>query len=592
MPPLGCCTKKLTHNAQRILAEGVGTFILCFAIILSSESGGASNAPTFQAVGYCLAALIYGFDHIASHFNPAVTLGAYLQGFLTFPLALSFILSQVVGGTLGGVLGNVMRAVPVPSFNPAPGDYGKAFAVEAMYTGALVMVMQAVGLYKGKDEPHSFTGISIGFVVAAGSATVSRISGGCFNPAVGMAIDFATLSSDPKTFEDIWLYFLAPFTGAIVATVFSRFMHGIEHDKWAVPGWFCRCRCLCCKPSAEEELEEGAYVGPEGDDGRMPLVLPISEFVGTFFIVLTSTLQSYGPNKALSVGMMVTAMVYSLDHVCGADVRARPPCFFNVFPFFCLSLGVPASTPPPPLTLTFLLLSSPLLYSTLLSYPSPFPTLSPLQFNPAVTLGVALRLGRLFKDRGKILTVFLAQFGGAFAGAVVTFILNGGVGGSGVEYPAPNGNTGASGAVFFEAGWTTFLVYTVCAVMTDTQEKGASVVQRRGHSRSYHGLAIGFVFVAGIFCSSTSGAGSGGVFNPALGLATAVIGNNNGSIKDFWIYTAGPFAGSLLGASLFAVLHLDRSIALEGGGDGEEPVPAAPSYGYLATEKSAIAAFI
>ena len=334
---MSLCGRPVTHTAQRILAEGLGTFILCFSIILSTQNAcelgdqkceAAGNAPpTFQAVGYCLAALIYGLDHIASHFNPAVTLGAYLQGAVTLPLALSFVASQLVGGTLGGVLGNALRATPVPSFNPNPSDWGKAFAVEAMYTGALVLVMQATGLFKNAKEPNSFFGLSVGFTVAAGAATVSRISGGCFNPAVGMAIDFATLSSDPTTFQDIWLYFIAPFTGAIIASIFSLAMHSIEHGKWAVPGWFCRCRCLCCRPSAEEEEEEEAAAAPgqpEGDDGRMPLILPIAEFVGTFFLVLTATLQSYGPSKALAVGMMLTAMVYALDHVCGADLCVPP----------------------------------------------------------------------------------------------------------------------------------------------------------------------------------------------------------------------------------------------------------------------------
>ena len=451
---MACCNRTLTHTAQRILAEGIGSFILCFAIILSTETEAGSNAPTFQAVGYVLAALIYGLDHIASHFNPAVTLGAYLQGFLSLPLALAFVGSQVVGGTLGGVLGNLLRASPVPSFNPV--DKGKAFAAEAMFTGALVLVMQAVGLYKNAKEPNSFFGIAIGFTVAAGAATVSKISGGCFNPAVGMAIDFATLSSDPRTFDDIWLYWLAPFTGAIIATVFSRGVNVIEQRKWAVPGWFCRCRCLTSRGGGGGGGGDDGGAGAAEDDGAMPFMLPVSEFIGTFFIVLVASLQEPGPNKALSIGFMVTAMVYALDHVCGAD------------------------------------------------------------FNPAVTLGVALRMGRLLKDSGKILTVFLAQYAGAFAACIVTFILNGGVGGAGIQYPAPNGNTGATGAVFFEAAWTAFVVYTVCAVMTDTAaDKGQDAVARRGHSRSYHGLAIGFVVVAGIFCGGAQGAGSGGVFNPA-----------------------------------------------------------------------------
>lgn len=284
-------------------------------------------------------------------------------------------------------------------------------------------------------------------------------------------------------------------------------MHTLEHDKWAVPAWFCRCRSRCCGYEEEAEEEDGE----PGDDGRMPFIAPISEFVGTFFLTLVASLKSsdpQGPTKALSVGFMLCSMVYTFDHVCGAD------------------------------------------------------------FNPAVTVGVALRMGRLFKDLAKILTIILFQFGGAFAASTVAFLLQGSV-----EFPAPTGATGQVGAVFFEGIWTAFLVYVVCAVMTDITDKDQrSTSARYGHSRSYHGLAIGFVIIAGILCSAKSGAGSGGCFNPAVGLATITISNN---FQNFWIYIAGPFVGAVAGASFFTLLHLDRSISLDGSseGGGAEAVP-------------------
>jgi hypothetical protein len=115
--------------------------------------------------------------------------------------------------------------------------------------------------------------------------------------------------------------------------------------------------------------------------------------------------------------------------------------------------------------------------------------------------------------------------------------------------------------------------------MTDVEDKAQSSVGRRGHSRSYHGLAIGFVVVAGIFCAGKSGSGSGGVFNPALGLATAVVADVK-ALQNVWVYIAGPFVGSILGASLFTLLHLDRSISV----DGLTPQPAAAeTYTYLDT---------
>jgi len=44
-----------------------------------------------------------------------------------------------------------------------------------------------------------------------------------------------------------------------------------------------------------------------------------------------------------------------------------------------------------------------------------------------------------------------------------------------------------------------------------------------------------------------------------------------GNLSNFWVYLAGPFTGGLSGAFLFTVLHLERSVSLDGsrGGGGE-----------------------
>jgi glycerol uptake facilitator-like aquaporin len=47
------------------------------------------------------------------------------------------------------------------------------------------------------------------------------------------------------------------------------------------------------------------------------------------------------------------------------------------------------------------------------------------------------------------------------------------------------------------------------------------------------------------------------VFNPALGTGIAVIdwAYNGANINFLWIYWAGPFIGSFLGAGIFVLLH-------------------------------------
>jgi len=353
----------------------------------------------------------------------------------------------------------------------------KAFAVEAAFSGLLVLVYQNACAHKQRSEPNSYFGLAVGFAVLAGGAAVSPISGGCFNPAIGMGIDFATFSADPQTFQDIWLYWGAPFAGALLATAFAKLMNAVDKRTVAFPGWLCRCRCLCCREPAAGGGGGGAlrYAGydaayaaagdaaaPAGDDGHVPLIVPLAEFVGTFFLVFTSSMAQ----EPLAVGGVLLALVYTLDHVCGAD------------------------------------------------------------FNPAVTLAVALRLGRLLKDRGKIAVIVLAQMGGGFAAAFLAYVVS-----QAVNYPSPSGARGSDGAVFFECLWTAALVLTVLTVMTevsDAEEEAemadaAAMYTRSGHSKSYHGIAIGLVVTAGIYSASSGGAGGGGVFNPAIGVPVVVV---------------------------------------------------------------------
>jgi glycerol uptake facilitator-like aquaporin len=224
----------------------------------------------------------------------------------------------------------------------------------------------------------------------------------------------------------------------------------------------------------------------------LPLVVPATEALGTFLLVFTAALTGEG----IAIGAVLLALVYMGDHVCGAD------------------------------------------------------------YNPAVTLGVALRMTVPRREWWKVLVTILAQFLGGFLGALSAYGVNGAV-----LYPAANGTKGIYGATAFEALWTGLLVYVVCAVMTPIgNENEREDNERRGHSRSYQGLAIGFVVAGGIYCGTATGGGSGGVFNPALGTAIVIVNYifDGGSCSDLWIYYAGPFMGSLLGAGLFALLHLHR----------------------------------
>lgn len=402
-----------------------------------------------------------------ANFNPAVTLAFVVTRRMKVATAILYVFAQVLGGICGALMGYAIAgASTIQPFVPDGGlanPTASAFGVEFLYTFALILVQQNAGAEKNAREPNSYFGLAVSFTVLAGARAVGPISGGCFNPAVGMGLDFASLLVSGGGLSYIWVYWAAPCLGSIAASMAKVYMNLPSH----------------------QEVD------------TLPLVVPVTEFLGTYFLVLTASLTGDG----LAIGAMLLAMVYAGDHVCGAD------------------------------------------------------------YNPAVTLGVALRMGVPLKEYWKVLVTVLAQFAGALAAALSAYGLAGTI-----HYPNMDGLHGIAGAVMFEALWTSLLVYVVCAVMTPTHSEDDPDVgeERKGHSRSFQGLSIGFVLAGGIYSAGAYGGGSGGVFNPALGSAIAITDYafDGASISNLWVYWVAPLIGSVMGAGLFTLLHSHKDPAL------------------------------
>merc|ERR1719197_920363 len=85
-----------------------------------------------------------------------------------------------------------------------------------------------------------------------------------------------------------------------------------------------------------------------------------------------------------------------------------------------------------------------------------------------------------------------------------------------------------------------FVVLNVAAAKKNVQEKN-----------QYHGLAIGFVIIAGAY---GAGAVSGGCFNPAVALGIDLSSAGLGFGWCLW-YTLFEFAGAVIAAVLFMVVR-------------------------------------
>ncbi len=205
---------------KKYLVEFIGTFFLVFTVALAVRQS-APLAPL--AIGSILMVMIFAGGHVSGgHFNPAVTLAAFLRGRCERRDVLPYWIAQFVAAVVAALLVNVVLNGRVPgaaALHPTLGS----FIVEFLFTFALAWVVLNVATAKA-TMGNSFYGLAIGFTVFVGATTVGGISGGAFNPAVGLGVFVSGLESG----KQFVVYLVSEFAGAAVAAAAYRAVNGLE----------------------------------------------------------------------------------------------------------------------------------------------------------------------------------------------------------------------------------------------------------------------------------------------------------------------------------------------------------------------------
>jgi aquaporin Z len=199
---------------RKYVNELIGTFFLVLVI-------GLSGNPL--AIGSILMVMVYMGGHISgAHYNPAVTLAVLMRKKIDGKDAGMYIIFQVVGAILAALVVNMVLG---HTFAPAPGEGVTSFnalLVEVIFTFALASVVLNVATTKAAAG-NSYFGLAIGFTVLAGAVAGGGISGGAFNPAVGLGpclID--TLVGGGNSLGHVWIYLVGPIIGGgLAAMVFG-----------------------------------------------------------------------------------------------------------------------------------------------------------------------------------------------------------------------------------------------------------------------------------------------------------------------------------------------------------------------------------
>ena len=197
---------------KKEITEFIGTFFLVLSV-------GMTGDPL--TIGATLMVMVYMGRHISgAHYNPAVTLAMLLDKQMSAKEAGFYIIAQLLAAIFASA---VVLWMAGATFALAPNSeyLGAApYVAEILGSFALVLVIFNVEISK-ETKGNSFYGLAIGFVFFAAVSMLGGISGGAFNPAVGIGPWFLDMI-EGEGVSPILIYIIAPIIGGLIAKVVFR----------------------------------------------------------------------------------------------------------------------------------------------------------------------------------------------------------------------------------------------------------------------------------------------------------------------------------------------------------------------------------
>jgi len=228
-------------TSRRVVAEFFGTFWLVFggcgsAILAAAFPNlGIGFLGVAFAFGLTVLTMAYAVGHISGgHFNPAVTLGLWAAGRCANKHVLPYLIAQVIGAILAaGVLWIIASGKPdwvAGGFasngygDLSPGKYGltACFVTEILATFFFLFII--IGT-TSRGAATGFAGIPIGLALTLIHLITIPVTNTSVNPARSTG---PALFAGTAYISQLWLFWLAPILGAVIAGLLTRWMYEPE----------------------------------------------------------------------------------------------------------------------------------------------------------------------------------------------------------------------------------------------------------------------------------------------------------------------------------------------------------------------------
>ena len=226
---------------RRVTAEFFGTFWLVFG-----GCGAAVLAATFPhtgigfvgvafAFGLTVLTMAYAVGHISGgHFNPAVTVGLWSAGRIGPETVVPYIIAQVVGAIVAAAVLHVI-ASGQPGWvaggfasngygDLSPGKYSLGACALTEFLATFFFLFIIIGS-TSKGAAAGFAGIPIGLGLTLIHLITIPVTNTSVNPARSTG---PALFAGGAYISQLWLFWLAPLAGAVVAGLLARWLYEPE----------------------------------------------------------------------------------------------------------------------------------------------------------------------------------------------------------------------------------------------------------------------------------------------------------------------------------------------------------------------------
>jgi len=222
---------------KKLVAEFIGTLWLvlggCGSAVLAAgfPDLGIGFAGVALAFGLTVLTMVYAVGHISgAHFNPAVSFGLWAGGRFDKKDLLPYIGAQVLGGIAGATIlyfiASGQKGFELGGFasngygEHSPGGYGMYAALLTEVVMTFMFLIVILGATHSK-APKGFAGLAIGLSLTLIHLISIPVTNTSVNPARSTS---QAIFVGGWAMEQLWLFWLAPIVGAVLAGLVYKYM--------------------------------------------------------------------------------------------------------------------------------------------------------------------------------------------------------------------------------------------------------------------------------------------------------------------------------------------------------------------------------